>query len=236
MSMVSENSNPEYDIIAVVPMKPLAEGKSRLARSLTPEERASISMGMLRRVLGALSGASIEFIWVVGGDERVKNLARNHGGFWHEEMGRNLNDTLDKAFEQVFRRGKSALYIAGDLPFVKPSDIHSFIQASRGAGNVTLAPARRDGGTNAMLIPHGLRFKPELGRRSFSKHLSQAAKLETSVAIAYSPGLGLDLDIADDLESYQHMEPGLIERLMGVAALPARSAQPTDLGRDAPSF
>ncbi len=207
-------SNQEYEIIAIVPMKPLAEGKSRLAQTLSPEERANISIGMLRRVLVALRGASIDPVWVVGGDERVKNLARNNGGMWHEEMGRNLNDTLDKAIEQVFRRGKSALYIAGDLPFVKPSDIHSFVQASRGAGNVTLAPARRDNGTNAMLIPHGVKFKPELGRRSFTKHLTQAARSATSVAIAYSPGLGFDLDIVDDLESYQHMEPGLIERLM----------------------
>ena len=129
-------------------------------------------------------------------------------------MGLDLNDTIDKAIGQVFRRGRSALYIAGDLPFVKPSDIHSFIQASRGAGNVTLAPARRDGGTNAMLIPQGVYFKPQLGRRSFSKHLSQAARTETSVAISYSPGLGLDLDVVDDLDSYQHMEPGLVQRLM----------------------
>ena len=229
-------TNQEYDIIAIIPMKPLAEGKSRLARTLTPEQRASISIGMLRRVLGALRGASIEFIWVVGGDERVKNIARNQGGIWFEEMGRNLNDTLGKAIEQAFRRGKSALYIAGDLPFVKPSDIHSFIQASRGGGNVTLAPARRDGGTNAMLIPHGVMFKPELGRRSFSKHLSQAAKLETSVAIAYSPGLGLDLDVADDLDSYQHMEPGLIERLIQVSGGAPQPAVRPQSGGDAPSF
>ena len=186
-------SASEYDIVAIIPMKPLAEGKSRLARTLSPEQRANISIGMLRRVLGALRGASFEFIWVVGGDDRVKHMARNQGGMWFQEMGRNLNDTLEKAIEQAFQREKSALYIAGDLPFVKPSDIHSFIQASRGLGNVTLAPARRDGGTNAMLIPRGVRFRPELGRRSFSKHLSQAAKLETSVAIAYSPGLGLGL-------------------------------------------
>ena len=169
---------------------------------------------MLRRVLMALRGASVDPIWVVGGDDRVKNMARNNGGLWLEELGRNLNDTLGKAIEQAFERGKSALYIAGDLPFVKPSDIHSFIQASRGAGNVTLAPARRDGGTNAILVPCGTFFKPELGRRSFSKHLKQAAKLETSVAIAYSPGLGLDLDVVDDLDSYQHMEPGLLDRLI----------------------
>ena len=207
-------SNQESGIAAIIPMKPLSEGKSRLARSLTPAQRASVSAGMLRRVLVALRGASIDPIWVVGGDERVKHLARNQGGMWFEELGRNLNDTLSKAIDQAFERDKSALYIAGDLPFVKPSDIHSFIQSSRGAGNVTLAPARRDGGTNAILVPQGVPFKPELGRRSFSKHLRQAAKLETSVAIAYSPGLGLDLDVVDDLESYRHMEPGLLERLM----------------------
>ena len=207
-------SNQEYDIAAIIPMKPLTEGKSRLSRTLSPEERASISAGMLRRVLVALQGATIDPIWVVGGDDRIRHMARNNGGMWFEEMGRNLNDTLGKAFEHAFERDKSALYIAGDLPFVKPSDIHAFIQASRGAGNVTLAPARRDGGTNAILVPRGVSFKPELGRRSFSKHLNQAAKLETSVAIAYSPGLGLDLDVVDDLESYQHMEPGLLDRLI----------------------
>ena len=228
-------SNQEYDIIAIIPMKPLTEGKSRLAQTLSPEQRANISMGMLRRVLTALKGASIDPIWVVGGDDRVKNLARNQGAIWHEEMGRNLNDTLGKAFEQAFLRGRSALYIAGDLPFVKPSDIHSFIQASRGAGNITLAPARRDGGTNAMLIPHGTGFKPELGRLSFSKHLSQAARLETSVAIAYSPGLGLDLDVVDDLESYQHMEPGLVERLM-LGAGGGNVGSRAQTGGDAPSF
>ncbi len=223
--VVSLMSNEEYNIVAIIPMKPLSEGKSRLARSLTPEERANISAGMLRRVLVALRGASIDPIWVVGGDERVRNMARNNGGLWLEELGRNLNDTLGKAIQQAFEREKSALYIAGDLPFVKPSDIHSFVQASRGAGNVTLAPARRDGGTNAILVPFGTFFKPELGRRSFSKHLSQAAKLETSVAIAYSPGLGLDMDVVDDLESYQHMEPGLLDRLMRASgSVPASRA------------
>ena len=223
------------EVIAIVPMKPLAEGKSRLARALSAEERASISMGMLFRVLSALKGASIDSIWVVGGDERVGELTRSLGGDWLEELGADLNDTLGKAIMRAFDQDGSALYVAGDLPFVKASDIHSFMQASRGAGNVTLAPARRDGGTNAMLIPLGVNFQPELGRMSFSKHLAQAARLETSVAIAYSPGLGLDLDLVDDLESYQHMEPGLIEHLKMGADGPL-AGEGIDSGGDAPSF
>ena len=33
------------------------------------------------------------------------------------------------------------------------------------------------------------------------------------MAINSSPGLGFDLDVVDDLETFQHMEPGLLERL-----------------------
>ena len=103
--------------------------------------------------------------------------------------------------------------MAGDLPFLKPADIHSVLQASRSQGNVTLAPARRDGGTNAILVPVGVPMQPELGHGSFMKHLIQAAKLETSVAINSSQGLGFDLDVVDDLETFQHMEEGILDRL-----------------------
>ncbi len=207
--MVTDAEN----VIAIVPMKPLSKGKSRLSKSLSAEQRADLALGMLRRVVLAIKAASIENVWIVGGDERVRHMARNLGAVWIEELGHDLNDTLKKAFELAFEQGKSALYVAGDLPFLKPGDIHSMLQSSRRQGNVTLAPARRDGGTNAILVPYGVPLQPELGQKSFMKHLTQAARLETSVAINSSPGLGFDLDVVDDLETFQHMEPGLLERL-----------------------
>ena len=207
--MVTDSEN----VIAIVPMKPLSKGKSRLGKTLSAEQRADLALGMLRRVLLAIKAASIETIWVVGGDERVRRMTRNLGGNWIEELGIDLNDTLKKAFELAFEQGSSALYIAGDLPFLKPGDIHSMVQSSRRQGNVTLAPARRDGGTNAIMVPRGVPLQPELGQGSFMKHLIQAGRLETSVAINSSPGLGFDLDVVDDLETFQHMEPGLLERL-----------------------
>jgi 2-phospho-L-lactate guanylyltransferase len=207
--MVTESQN----VIAIVPMKPLSQGKSRLAQSLTEDQRANLALGMLRRVILAIKAASVDTVWVVGGDDRVRDMARGLGGECLDELGEDLNDTLKKAFELAFERGKSALYVAGDLPFLKPADIHSMLQASRSQGNVTIAPARRDGGTNAILVPLGVALQPELGQRSFMKHLTQAARLETSVAINSSQGLGFDLDVVDDLETFQHMEPGLLERL-----------------------
>ena len=203
------------ELVAVIPMKPLSRSKTRLAPHMSEEQRSDLVVGMLRRVLGAIKGSSIEMFWVVGGDERIRNVARNFDGIWMEELGRNLNDTLGKAFDELADRSAAALYLAGDLPFLKPSDLHSLLRSSRRNTNITLAPARRDGGTNAILVPPGIPFRPELGPRSFSKHLSTAAAMEVSVAICYSPGLGFDLDITDDLETFQHMEPGLIDRLSG---------------------
>ena len=209
--MIEETS----ELVAVIPMKPLGQSKTRLAPHMSEEQRFDLVVGMLHRVLGAIKGSSIEMFWVVGGDERIRNVARNFDGIWMEELGRNLNDTLGKAFDELAGRNAAALYLAGDLPFLKPSDLHSLLRSSRRNTNITLAPARRDGGTNAILVPPGIPFRPELGPRSFSKHLSTAAAMEVSVAICYSPGLGFDLDITDDLETFQHMEPGLIDRLSG---------------------
>ena len=200
-------------VVPIIPMKPLAEGKSRLSRFLTPEQRADLSLGMLRRVILAVKGAALDVFWVVGGDSRVRNLTRNSDGLWIEDLARNLNDTVAKSFESALAQGFSVMYLPGDLPFVKPSDIHSLLRSSARQRNITLAPAKRDGGTNGILVPRGLPFRPALGRRSFSTHLSQAASMGVSVAICYSPGLGYDLDTIDDLESYEHMEPGLLQRL-----------------------
>lgn len=203
----------ESSVVPIIPMKPLADCKTRLSRRLTEEERGDLVIGMLRRVLLAVRGASIEVFWVVGGDWRIRNLARNFDGLWMEDLGRNLNDTMDKSFDKASQRGYSALYLPGDLPFLKPSDLTSLLRSAGHGRNIVLAPARRDSGTNGILIPPGLAFKPELGNRSFPKHLSQAGKLGISVAMCYSEGLGFDLDILEDLEFFEQREPGFRQRL-----------------------
>ena len=200
-------------ITAIIPIKQLAEGKTRLAPELSSERRGKLVLGMLHRVILAIQGSSIGQYWIVGGGDRVRKLALDMDGLWFEEMGRNLNDTLGKAFDQAFERGLSPLYIPGDLPFLKPADLHSLMTATRRQNNITLAPARKDGGTNGLLVPLGIPFRPQLGDRSFTRHLALAAELGVSVAICYSPGLGFDLDIPEDLATYQHMEPGLLDRL-----------------------
>ena len=216
MIMDSENQSTPT-VVPLVPMKPLADCKTRLSRVMTVPDREDLTMGMLRRVLLAIRGAGADPFWVVGGDDRIRNLARTFGANWMEDLGRNLNDTITKSFENARLRGVSALYLPGDLPFIKPSDIHQLIRSAQHQHNITLSPARRDGGTNAILVPYDLipYFRPELGNNSFRKHVATAARMGVSVAFYYSSGMGFDLDDGSDLDEYEHMEPGLLERLMG---------------------
>ena len=46
-------------IVAIIPMKPLADSKTRLSRNFTKEEREDLALGMLKRVIGALRAAAV---------------------------------------------------------------------------------------------------------------------------------------------------------------------------------
>jgi 2-phospho-L-lactate guanylyltransferase len=200
-------------ITAVIPMKPLAEGKTRLSEKFTSEERANVVIGMLTTVINAISGAGVGNFIVAGGDKRVENATILSGGTWVPDPGSDLNSTIKSVFTEILAQNNSAMFLAGDLPFVKSADVYSLIRTSGNQKNIALSPARKDGGTNGILVPPGIVFEPQMGSRSFAKHLAQAATAEQSVSICYSYGLGYDLDTIDDLNSYQHMEPGLLQRL-----------------------
>ena len=129
--MMNEVLVDESSIIPIIPMKPLADCKTRLSRTLTAEERGDLVIGMLRRVLMAIRGASMDSFWVVGGDWRIRNLTRNFDGIWLEDLGRNLNDTVDKAFDRAAQRGYGAMYLPGDLPFIRARRHYQLAQVRR---------------------------------------------------------------------------------------------------------
>ena len=53
-------------ITAIIPIKNLASGKTRLASVLSPERRANLVLGMLSRVILAIQGSAIGQYWVGG--------------------------------------------------------------------------------------------------------------------------------------------------------------------------
>ena len=204
-------------IVAVVPMKPLSRSKTRLAGVLSQRERAELSLGMFSRVVVA-ARAALGVVWVVGGDDAVHKTTKQLGVSWHEDPGKDLNDSLAFALEKACKNQMAAIYLPADLPFVTANDIESMVRASGAGETLTLSPAQQDGGTNAMLVPKCLSFPPLLGKDSFKRHKRQAASLGIPYTVCLSEGLALDLDTPDDLALCDKLRPGFASTLISNAA------------------
>ncbi len=214
-------------IVAVVPMKPLSRSKTRLASVLSERERADLSLAMFSKVVSAAHEA-LGSVWVVGGDEAVKQAAHGLGAKWLEDPGNDLNESLSFAFNKACRVGKAAIYLPADLPFVTAADIEEIVQTSVGGETLALSPAQQDGGTNAMLIPKCLRFPPLLGKDSYARHKQQAASLGIPYTVCLSEGLALDLDTPDDLALCDRLQPGFLTTMMPAAASSTQKGEKKD--------
>ena len=227
-------------IAVIVPMKPLSSAKSRLSPALSADERGILSLSMLRRVLLAAT-PSAERIWIVGGDDLVREMAASLGAAWTADQGAELNAALEVAFARAVREKLCAMYLPADLPLVDAEDVRGMIDASRGGRALTLAPASRDGGTNGIIVPLGSRFRPALGQGSFERHRTQAGRDGIEAVVFTSDGLGLDLDVPADLEALERFRPGHLRELLatsgenptlGTAAGHKEPAQPSPRSHD----
>lgn len=199
-------------IVAVVPMKPLRQSKTRLAGVLSQEERADLSLAMFRKVISAAKLALGE-VWVIGGDEAVRMTAENLGALWLEDPADDLNASLEFALDRACEAEMSAIYLPADLPFITAADIEKIVQASGAGETLTLSPAQQDGGTNAMLIPRCVSFPTLLGKDSFMRHKRQASTLGIPYTVCLTEGLGLDLDTPGDLDLCGNLQPKFMDRI-----------------------
>jgi 2-phospho-L-lactate guanylyltransferase len=188
---------------AIVPVKPLRRGKSRLAGVLSEDERALLNFAMLGNTLKTLkSVAEIEQILVVSRDPAALALAREHGARTIQEEGApELNAALRRATAVAgIYAASGVLILPADLPLITSKDIKEFISNYDNPPEVIIAPDRRKDGTNALLVcPAGI-IDYHYGPGSFNKHLDQVKKLGIRVKIVTSPTLELDLDLPEDLE------------------------------------
>jgi 2-phospho-L-lactate guanylyltransferase len=66
---------------AIVPVKPLRRGKSRLAGALSEDERTNLNRSLLQNTLKTLSELKeVEEVLVISRDPHALTIARNYGG------------------------------------------------------------------------------------------------------------------------------------------------------------
>lgn len=196
-------------IWAIIPVKPLRSGKSRLAGALSADERMELNRTLLQHTLKTLSDLrEVEHVLVISRDPSVLTVARTYGARTVREHGQpHLNTALQRAtvVAQVYAT-RGVLVLPADLPLISREDILALIERAADPPVVVIAPDRHEKGTNALLIsPAGL-IEYDFGENSFQRHCARVKKAGARLEVVNLPSLGLDLDLPEDLEIIKNLE------------------------------
>ena len=194
---------------AIVPVKPLRRGKSRLAGTLTEDERTELNRSLLQNTLKTFADLrEVEEVLVISRDPQALSIARQYGARTVREDGQpELNTALKRAtvIAQVYAT-RGVLVLPADLPLVTREDVLTLIERAGEPPAVVIAPDRHGTGTNALLIsPAGL-IEYDFGENSFQRHCQLAREAGARLEIVDIPTLGLDLDLPEDLELVRKFE------------------------------
>ena len=194
---------------AIVPVKPLRRGKSRLAGTLSEDERTELNRSLLQNTLKTFADLKeVEEVLVISRDPQALAIARQHGARTVREDGQpELNTALKRAtvIAQVYAT-RGVLVLPADLPLVTREDVLTLIDRAGEPPAVVIAPDRHGTGTNALLIsPAGL-IEYDFGENSFQRHCQRAKEAGARLEIVDLPTLGLDLDLPEDLELVRKFE------------------------------
>lgn len=193
--------------MVIVPVKPLALAKSRLAGVMGQTERIALARQLVERTLLKLSRArGISRVVVVSRDETVLKIARKYGA-WSvmESPGNDPASSLNAALEQARRvcvanGARAVLIVPADLPKLRVRDIEQIIGLGEPAPRLVITPAVSDGGTNALLLNPANAIPFQFGENSFGKHSASANAQAIPIVEYTSDTVTLDLDTPQDLD------------------------------------
>jgi 2-phospho-L-lactate guanylyltransferase len=189
---------------AILPVKSLTLGKSRLSAVLGAEHRAALNRRLFGRVLEATqSQFGADRIAVVTADAFLLALVRAQGLHGLDDPGEGLNAALTLASRYALQRGAEGIVIlSSDLPLVTPGDVAAITEALGEGAACVIAPDEEEQGTNALaLSPPDAEFF-RFGDGSFQRHLQAARADGRTVRILRRVGLAYDLDTPDSYRRY----------------------------------
>jgi 2-phospho-L-lactate guanylyltransferase len=196
-------------VVAVVPLRSLTGGKTRLSEALSPESRAALTRRMFTHVIDAIvQSETTDAVIVVSPDPAALSLAGTLSSrvipLFQPEGVRGLNPAIHYGIERAAAESAhTALVLFADLPFLMPDDLHHLLRRD---APVIIAPDRHGTGTNALALRLGStvtgtdRFNVQFGEDSYARHVEEAHRLGLDVATSLTTGTAFDLDTADDLQ------------------------------------
>lgn len=205
---------------ALVPLKALADAKTRLASLLTPSQRIALVQAMAEDVLGVLaSHPELDRVVLVSDDPVAETLARRCAvEYWPEDgLGEpGLNGLAAAASARMLATGSSPLLVLhADLPLLVKADIDEVLALQARSGGLVVCCDRAGTGTN--LLAFGAAQTPQFcfGVDSCAAHESWAQLSGVPVQIVRRLGCALDIDTADDLSALLAAAPMVHEGYTG---------------------
>ena len=186
---------------ALVPVKRLGEGKSRLLGALDRDALDALTLAMLGDVVESLMAAApVDRVAVVTPDDEVAAAAQRHGAEPVLILEPGLNHALDTAAPKISEPDGSLLVVLGDVAGVASADIVALYDAlgEDAAAGAVLAAAS-DGGTAALLRSPPDAFPGHFGADSAAAHQAAAKEAGVPLRVLELASLRTDLDRPEDL-------------------------------------
>ncbi|MEO1269456.1 MAG: 2-phospho-L-lactate guanylyltransferase [Myxococcota bacterium] len=194
---------------AVVPVKPFAQAKTRLAPALCPHDRHRLAHAMFTHVLDTLHRSEpIAGVLVITQCPTITLFAQQRGArVLGDPAGQPgqchaLSTIVDAGLCHVARvhQAQQALVLMADLPTLGIDDVAAMLHPLHQGSVMVVAPDRHHKGTNALALRPPLGIPSCFGHDdSLVRHLMAAAAYGTPAAVVQTAGLGFDLDTPDDL-------------------------------------
>lgn len=189
-------------VFAAVPVKSLLNSKTRLSDVLSQQERRSFALSMVEDVLTALKSSRVYRVVVISPDKTLQASAESFGVSFLMENKPGLNRVASQVTEWCIRNNaESVLTVSADIPLIIPRDVNRILELGDEGMSMVISPSK-NGGTNALFQGAASLIRPRFGRRSFMKHVNEAAAKGLSYRIYYSERVAFDIDSLEDLKSY----------------------------------
>ena len=184
-------------MFTIIPTKPLAEAKSRLASILCPTHRYQLSQYLLQHTIHV--SQQVSEVVVISRDTQVRRLAKQLGAWALVEAVPDLNQAIRQAMAWVSQQsGQAVLILPSDLPLLQLATLQNIIQLGQRAPTVVIAPCHRHEGTNGLFMhPIGL-IETAFGVDSFAKHQAASHAIGLEPHIYHAPDIAFDLDWPSD--------------------------------------
>ncbi len=194
---------------AIVPARPLEEGKSRLADALTPAERQQLNQLFFHQTLQTVTSViRPDRILVVSRSNDLLNAAEAMGlQTLLENPPHGLNAALTQAAAVAGSRGASAvLSVSCDLPFMVADDLKVLLDTAFEGDGLAIASDRSGTGTNALVLSPAGAIPYAYGLGSFAAHQRAATGKGMVLNVVRRPGLSFDIDTPDDFEQMEEIK------------------------------